>query len=157
MEKPLRVGLFILGAFFLMFVGSTVGVAIQAARVTATPQSFISLAKLVAGGRLVMASVSKAQLDPASLESYFQEALVALEGEEIGRRAADRVRALHPELHPIDVKVKASRNPGSAIINVRAFGAEPKQTRIFLDAVVDEFMVSRQDAAGQQAKLPALT
>ncbi len=46
---------------------------------------------------------------------------------------------------------------GSAIINIRAFGAEPKQPRIFLDAVVDEFMVSRQDAAGSQAKLPAFT
>ena len=67
------------------------------------------------------------------------------------------MRALNPELHPIEVNVKASRNPGSSIINIRAFGAEPKQTRIFLDAVVDEFMVSRQDAAGQQAKVPAFT
>ena len=67
------------------------------------------------------------------------------------------MQALHPELHPIDVKVKASRNPGSAIINIRAFGAERNHTRIFLDAVVDEFMVSRQDAASSQAKLPAFT
>ena len=67
------------------------------------------------------------------------------------------MRSFRPELHQIDVKVKASRNPGSAIINIRAFGAEPKQPRIFLDAVVDEFMVSRQDAAGSQAKLPTFT
>ena len=155
MEKPLRVGLFILAACFSMFIGASVGVAIQAARVTAAPQSFISLAKLVAGGQMVVGNESKAQLDPASLESYFQEALVALEGEEIGKRAADRVRAIHPELHQIDLKVKASRNPGSAIIKFRAFGAERNHTRIFLDAVVDEFMVSRQDAASSQAKLPA--
>ena len=80
MEKPLRVGLFILGAFFSMFVGSTVGVAIQAARVTSTPQSFISLAKLVAGGQMTVGSESKTKLDSASLENYFQEALIALEG-----------------------------------------------------------------------------
>lgn len=157
MEKPLRVGLFILAACFSIFVGSTVGVAIQAARVTAAPPSYISLAKLVAGGRMVMGSESKAQLDPASLEGYFQEAVVALEGKEIGRRAADRVRALNPDLRQVEVIVKASRNPGSSIINVRAFGAERKYTRIFLDAVVDEFMVSRQDATSSKAKVPTFT
>ncbi|MEQ1933478.1 MAG: polysaccharide biosynthesis tyrosine autokinase [Fimbriimonadaceae bacterium] len=36
-----------------------------------------------------------------------------------------------------------SQNRGSAIFNVRAFGIEPKYTRIFLDALLDEFVAFR--------------
>ena len=53
------------------------------------------------------------------------------------------------------MRVEASRKQVSPIINVRALSAEPKYTPIFLDALVDEFMSSRKDAASQQAKLPA--
>ena len=55
-------------------------------------------------------------------------------------RALDRVGALHPEWKDCDVKIRCTQSKGSSIISVAAIGAEPKYTRVFLDALLDEYM-----------------
>lgn len=66
-----------------------------------------------------------------------------LESAEMKRRALERVRALNNELADQNVEIRTSRTPGSGIINILATGAEAKYTRIFLDALLDEFMAFR--------------
>lgn len=130
--------------WFLLLTAS-IGVCVQALRITGKPQSYISLAKLVAGGRMVGggggAGVGIQYQE--YLQDFYGTIIETIESSEMRRRALDRVRALHPDLKESEVEVQVSQNRGSAIFNVRAFGIEPKYTRIFLDALLDEFVAFR--------------
>lgn len=137
--------------WFLLLTAS-IGVCVQALRITGKPQSYISLAKLVAGGRMVGAGggagVGIQYQD--YLQDFYGTIIETIESSEMRRRALDRVRALHPDMKESEVDIQVSQNRGSAIFNVRAFGIEPKYTRIFLDALLDEFIAFRNQIREQQ-------
>lgn len=126
--------------------GATVGILFQARRITANPQEFRSLAKLVAGGQT---------LSDGSAIGYEQHAdfygtiIETLESAGMKRRALERVRALNPDLKDADVDIRVAQTKGSAIVNVLASGRDPKYTRIFLDALLDEFIAFRQNIREQ--------
>lgn len=137
---------------WLPVAGVVLGVAVQAMRITGKPQQYISLAKLVAGGRLVHPGAAGATgfQYKEYLADFYGTIIETLESSEMRRRALDRVRALHPELKECDIYIEASQNKGSAIFSVRAFGSEPKYTRIILDALLDEFIAFRNQIREQQ-------
>lgn len=116
------------------------------------PAAYISIAKLVAGGRMVGAG-SGAGIGiqyQDYLQDFYGTIIETLESSEMRRRALDRVRALHPEIKESDVSISARQAKGSAIFNVVATGQEPKYTRIFLDALLDEFIAFRNQIREQQ-------
>lgn len=135
--------------WFLLLTAS-IGVCVQALRITGKPQTYISLAKLVAGGRMVGATTGAGPSYVDYLQDFYGTIIETLESSEMRRRALDRVRALHPDLKETEVEIQVSQNRGSAIFNVRAFGVEPKYTRIFLDALLDEFIAFRNQIREQQ-------
>lgn len=67
-----------------------------------------------------------------------------LESAEMRRRALDRVRALHPDLRESDVTIHVNLKKDSGIVDVQADGGGATYTRIFLDALLDEFMNFRE-------------
>ena len=137
-----RIGV-ILGVAVL---GASVGVCWQALRITGRPQEFRSLAKLVEAGRFY---------EPPSngrdqQANFYGTIIETLESAELKRRALERVRALNPDLLEVDVEIRVVQTKGSGIFNVLSTGPEPKYTKIFLDALLDEFMAFRQKI-GEQA------
>lgn len=135
--------------WFLLLTAS-IGVCVQALRITGKPQTYISLAKLVAGGRMTGGGMGGGPTFQEYLIDFYGTIIETIESSEMRRRALDRVRALHPDLKETEVEIQVSQNRGSAIFNVRAFGAEPKYTRIFLDALLDEFIAFRNQIREQQ-------
>ncbi|MBX7210814.1 MAG: hypothetical protein K1X78_21080 [Verrucomicrobiaceae bacterium] len=118
------------------------------------PAAYISIAKLVAGGRMGMVGAGSGASISIQYQDYLQDfygtIIETLESSEMRRRALDRVRALHPEMKELDVSVEVRQNKGSAVFNVVATGQEPKYTRIFLDALLDEFIAFRNQIREQQ-------
>jgi len=109
------------------------------------PPAYISLAKLVAGGRMVGGAngVSVGIQYQDYLQDFYGTIIETIESSEMHRRAVDRVRALHPDMKASEVEIQVRQNKGSAIFNVVATGIEPKYTRVFLDALLDEFIAFR--------------
>lgn len=131
--------------WFLLLTAS-IGVCVQALRITGRPQEFRSLAKLVAGGQLMNNgdfSWREQQQD------FYGTIIETVESSDMKRRALERVRSLHPDLKDSDVEIRVAQTKGSAIFNILATGSEPKYTRIFLDALLDEFIASRQSIREQ--------
>jgi hypothetical protein len=128
------------------FIGASIGTALQARRITGRPQEFSSLAKLVGGAQIASNdSVSWREQQ----EDFYGTIIETMESAEMKRRAMERVRALNPDLKDYDVAIRAFRTKGSAIFNILATGPEPKYTRIFLDALLDEFISFRQSVREQ--------
>ena len=127
-------------------IGASVGTALQALRLTGKPQEFRSMAKLVAGGQLVFNDSLTWREQQAD---FYGTIIETIESAEMKRRALERVRALNPGLKDSDVEIRVAQTKGSAIFNVLATGLEPKYTRIFLDALLDEFIAFRQSVREQ--------
>ncbi|WP_395739952.1 hypothetical protein [Prosthecobacter sp.] len=121
-------------------------IAVQARHLATKPGEFRSLAKLVAGGQLVFSdSVSWREQQ----QDFYGTIIETIESAEMSRRALERVRALNPDIKDSDVAIRVAQTKGSAIFNILATGAEPKYTRIFLDALLDEFISFRQSIREQ--------
>lgn len=130
------------------FVVACVFTAVQAYRIVGRPSQFCSVAKLIGGGQ----AVSNDNIDwQEQQEDFYGMIIETIESAEMKSRALERVKALNPDLEESDVAIRANRTKGSAIINILATGAEPKYTKIFLDALIDEFIALRQ-ALREQAQ-----
>jgi polysaccharide biosynthesis transport protein len=131
--------------WFLLLTAS-IGVCVQALRITGRPQEFRSLAKLVAGGSLQLDNSISWREQQAD---FYGTIIETVESAEMKRRALERVRALNPDVKDSDVEIRVAQTKGSAIFNILATGSEPKYTRIFLDALLDEFIAFRQSIREQ--------
>jgi capsule polysaccharide export protein KpsE/RkpR len=113
------------------------------------PAQYVSMAKLVAGGRVVSSTSTGPQYQEY-LQDFYGTIIETLESAEMRRHALERVRALNPDLKEADVDIHVTQNKGSAIFNIAAIGTDPKFTRVFLDALLDEFRAFREQIREQQ-------
>jgi len=128
------------------FIGAILGIVLQEHLITARPQEFRSLAKLVAGGQMVVNDSITWREQQAD---FYGTIIETIESAEMHRRALERVKALNPDIDDCDVSIRVAQTKGSAIFNILATGPEPKYTRIFLDALLDEFISFRQSVREQ--------
>ena len=132
--------------WFLLLTAS-IGVCIMALRITSKPDTYQSLAKLVAGGRIVAQEGNVGWQE--QLTDFYGTIIETLESAEMKKRALARVHALHPDLKDTNVEIRVAQTKGSAIFNVFAVGSEKTFTKIFLDAMLDEFVAFRQQIREQ--------
>jgi len=131
--------------WFLLLTAS-IGVCVQALTITGKPQVFRSLAKLVAGGRMVANNDYSWQ---EQLTDFYGTIIETIESAEMIRKARERVHALFPDMKDSDVEIRVAQTKGSAIFNILATGSEPKYSQIFLNALLDEFIAFRQSIREQ--------
>jgi polysaccharide biosynthesis transport protein len=128
--------------WFLLLTAS-IGVCFNALRITGKPQEYVSLAKLVAGGRM-SAGNGSAIAYVEHLQDFYGTIIESIESHGLRREALERIRATHPDLKESDVDIHVTQNKGSAIFNVTAVGSEPKFTKEFLNSILDSFMSFRE-------------
>lgn len=131
--------------WFLLLTAS-IGICVQALLLMSKPVNYTSLAKLVAGGRMVAQGDLNWQ---ETMQDFYGTIIETLESADLKKRALTRVQALHPELKDAEVEIKVSQTRGSAIFNVFAIGAEQKYTEVFLESLLDEFVAFRQQIREQ--------
>jgi polysaccharide biosynthesis transport protein len=132
--------------WFLLLTAS-IGVCVMALSITGKPDTYQSLAKLVAGGRIVAQEGNVGWQE--QLTDFYGTIIETLESAEMKKRALARVHALHPDLKDTNVEIRVAQTKGSAIFNVFAVGSEKTFTKIFLDAMLDEFVAFRQQIREQ--------
>ncbi|WP_395741981.1 hypothetical protein [Prosthecobacter sp.] len=143
---PSRILFLLLITGVCALAGAGLGAWRQTLQVVQRPQEFGSLAKIVAGGQFNSDGTAQWR---EQQEDFYGTIMETLESGEMKRRALERVRALNPDVKDCDVEIRVARTKGSAIFNILATGAEPKYTRLFLDALLDEFIGFRQNIREQ--------
>jgi hypothetical protein len=133
-------------------LGASAGVCWQALRITGRPQEFCSMAKVLAGPSMTSGYYSSVEHTKA-LAPLFEAIVKALESSDLEQRAAKRVGVLHPEPTSHDVKTQISHTTGSHIFLIQTIGSDPKYVRIYLDALLDEFIADSQPLQEQYDQL----
>lgn len=122
-------------------IGGCIGTVRQALLISGRTKEFRSLAKLVATMQMNFndnACWREQQLD------WYGMIIETLESAEMKRRASERVKALHPDLKDSGVTIRAIRSKNTSFFNLLATSPDPKYTRIFLGALIDEFFAFRE-------------
>ncbi|WP_395751304.1 M56 family metallopeptidase [Prosthecobacter sp.] len=140
-----RIGM---GAMSLIALVAVVLAVLAATRVEFKPRTpvYQSEAKLVAG--------TPADAGPewqSRLADFYGTIIETVESTEIKRRALERVRALNPDLKDRDVEIHAEQVKGSTMFRVHALSEDKTYARLFLDALLDEFLALRQSILEQRA------
>lgn len=133
--------------WWFLVLTACIGVSIAVIRHSSRPVVYKSMAKLIAGGRVVANEGAVGWAE--HLNDFYGTIIETLESTEIRKRAINRMHMLHPDMKDANIEVKVAQTKGSAIFNVLASGPEPKYVQLFLDALLDEFMLSRQQLREQ--------
>lgn len=142
-------------ARFIMILGCAVAGAVAGTllqtvlaerRIVDKPQEFRSQAKLVAGGQMALNDSLNWK---EQQQDFYGTIIETVDSEEMSRRARERIRALNPDMQESDVAIRVAQTKGSAIFTILATGSDPKYTRVFLDALLDEFIAFRQNIREQ--------
>lgn len=133
------------GALSLISLVAVILAVLAATKVEFKPKApmYESEAKLVAGGL-----DDKVENWQAWRDDFNGTITETLESSEMKRRALERTRALHPDLRGRDVEIHVSlqepQMQGSSMFGVQALSEDREYARVFLDALLDEFIAFRQ-------------
>jgi polysaccharide biosynthesis transport protein len=137
--------------WWFLLLTAAIGVCVQALRITGKPDEYISEAKLIATGKVFNAD--SAVVYQEYIADFYGTIIETLQSPEMRRQAIDRVTSHNPDITQAEVEIRVVQNKGSAIFNVSAIGADQKYTKIFLDALIDEYVgfraASRQEQSNQ--------
>lgn len=139
--------------WFLLLTAS-IGVCVQALRITGKPVEYKSVAKLVAGGRVV--DPSSPVLWQEQLQDFYGTIIETIQSQPLKVKAQTRMRTLYPDMKESAVGIFVHQNRGSAIFNVMATGGDKEYTQRFLNALIDEF-ISQRTFVREQALGKVLT
>ncbi len=131
--------------WWFLLLTAAIAICVQALRITGRPTEFFAVGKVLVGSTTVNAKPGEQVLATQSNQDVYGTQIEILESGELRRRALERVRSMNPELREIDVEIRVTQTKGSSILNVAAVGEDGKYTRIFLSALLDEYVAFRKE------------
>jgi len=131
--------------WWFLLLTAAIAICVQALRITGRATEFVAMGKVLVGASTVNAKPDQPVVQQQQTPDIYGTQIEILESGELRRRALERVRSMNPELREVDVEIRVTQTKGSSILNVAAVGEDGKYTRIFLSALLDEYVAFRKE------------
>ncbi len=131
--------------WWFLLLTAAIAICVQALRITGKPTEFFAVGKVLVGANTVNPDPKNQVITNQQTADIYGTQMEILESGELRRRALERVRSMNPELKEIDIEIRVTQTKGSSILNVAAVGEDGKYTRIFLSALLDEYVAFRKE------------
>ena len=134
----------------------SVGLCIGAWTAMQQPPAFESHGRLMVTGQLRIGDNAAAYSE--ELVNFFGTQIELMSSEEVKAGARARVRALHPDLAPEEVKLIVGQLPKAAIFVMQVFGKSPAYSQAYVDACMDEYIAKKKEmrASSREGAMVAL-
>jgi capsular exopolysaccharide synthesis family protein len=142
----------LLKRWWVLFISIAIGLAVEAVYLRYAPPVFTSVGQMIVGIKL---NIEQEGLYQEDLNTFSGTQVQLMRGDEVRRRAADRVASLSPNLTPPKkpVYVDVSLPPKSSIFILRATGESPEYTKAFLQACMDEYINLKKQMVAKTSEL----
>lgn len=130
--------------WWFLLLTAAIAICFQALRITGKTTEYIAIGRIMAGMQVQLGDKGNV-FENRFLQDFYGTQIEMLESGRLRNNALGRVRSLHPELREIEVDIRVTQTKGSSILNVAAVGEEAKYTRVYLDAVLDEYIAMRKE------------
>ncbi|MFZ2277288.1 MAG: hypothetical protein WAW39_05785 [Prosthecobacter sp.] len=123
--------------------GIVIGLCVQIIRLASYPAEFRSLAKV----SVLSETTSVPVPGSPGYAEYYGRIIRDLKSSDLARKAMRRIKNLTPGVRERDVDIQVLLNKENAVLSILATSNEPKFTRAFLDALLDEYILLRLSQA----------
>lgn len=113
------------------------------------PQQYVSFGRMIVNVRL---QTQTAAMYLEELGNFLGTQVALMQSGTVRSRAAERVRALKPTIHPVPVELKVSVVPKTAIFNLQARGTDREYVQAYLDACMEEYQQLKRDMKASTAE-----
>ncbi len=114
------------------------GLGIQAYLIYITPQSYVSIGRMIVGIKIQMATGSTTYTE--ELSNFLGTQVALMQSGTVQNRASARVLAMNASPRQSPVKLRITVSPKTTIFQFEAIGLEPDFTRAYLDACMAAYM-----------------
>src|SRR5438046_1465054 len=127
----------LLRRWWVPLLTTCLGVFVGAWVIFQAPNAFLSTSKMMVAGKLNLGQNTVYSEDS---NNFYGTQIQLMESDETRQGAEALVRATHPELPPVKVRLSVSQKPRTSIFELEAIGASPEYTRAYLDAVMQKYL-----------------
>jgi len=114
----------------------SVGLGIQGYRILKAPPSFISVGRMIVSIKL---QIQTGSVYTEELSNFLGTQVALMKSETVLNHAAERVRALKPNLPAVPVSLAIAVLPKTTIFYFQVVGPEPEYVQAYLDACMEEY------------------
>lgn len=124
----------------------TLALAAQGWRLWHTPTSYVSYGRMVVSIRLANNSQTPISVVNDESMNFYGTQVAMMQSATVLNRAAERVRALHPETSAPNepVQFRATQIPRTSMFHLICTGLDSNYTRFYLDACMEEYLNLRR-------------
>jgi len=123
--------------WWVLLLSFSICISYEAYQTAHTPPLYTSHAQMIISPRI---NTQEKTSYSEELGFFIGTQIQLMKSAEVNSRALNRVRATHPELPVCPTGLDVFQTPRTSIFELVATGSEPKFTRAYLDAVMQEFI-----------------
>ncbi|MDX1952324.1 MAG: polysaccharide biosynthesis tyrosine autokinase [Verrucomicrobiota bacterium] len=112
------------------------------------PPTYTSISRMWVSGKIKLNEGSAYSEDAVN---YYGTQAELMKSKTIVGRAHARVQAQHPDLKPVQMTLDVARPSGASIFFLRASGADATYPRLFLQALMEEFLLYKREIKGESS------
>jgi len=117
------------------------GLFIEAWLIYQTPPSFLSMSKMMLGGKLNIAQSAVYSEDSVN---FYGTQIQLMQSAQVKQGAEQLVRATRPDMAPVPVEITVAQKPRTSIFDLQAIGRTPDYTQAYLNAVMQKYLDFRR-------------
>lgn len=113
------------------------------------PPNYVSVAKMWVAGKV---KIPEGSAYMEEQNQYYGTQAELMQSKTVIQRAHSRVAAQHPDLKYTPIVVRVAKSPQASIFILQATGADPTYPRLFLEALMEEFLMFKREAKNETSE-----
>lgn len=122
--------------WWVLLVGLVLALGIESVNLRLATPEFISVGQMIVS---IKVNTQQSSIYSEELSNFLGTQAALMQGNEVLKRAGERVANEHPGLTPKPVNLQVSVLPKTTIFILRATGESPEYTKAFLQAAMEEY------------------
>ena len=127
----------LLRRWWIPLLTTCLGVFVGAWVIFQAPNAFLSTSKMMVAGKLNLGQNAVYSEDSSN---FYGTQIQLMQSDETRQGAEALVRATHPELPPVKVRLSVSQKPRTSIFELEAVGTSPEYTQAYLNALMQKYL-----------------
>ncbi len=150
-DHPVRCAMrfltFLKEKWWLPSLTMALGLAAGAALLAYQPAKYVSTGKLWFTGKMQVVAGSLTE----EAQNFFGTQIELLESQKLEARAMERLKATHPDLTNVTIKVKVTQPPKTSVLQVEASCSEAAFASVFVNSLMEEFLAYKREVRASTA------
>jgi uncharacterized protein involved in exopolysaccharide biosynthesis len=137
----------LLRRWWIPLLTTCLGIFVGAWVIFQAPNAFLSTSKMMVAGKL---NVGQSAVYSEDTNNFYGTQIQLMLSDETRQGAAAAVRATHPELPPVKVRLSVSQRPRTSIFELEAIAASPEYVQAYLNAVMQKYLDVKKSMRADQ-------